>query len=78
MKRPRPMTKLDIDYSIPEYLEHDINALIEGTNAEECSYLDCLQMEVYGSINMACISERAITMTQADELRDYYFFRRTS
>ncbi|AOY74726.1 hypothetical protein CLFO_35180 [Clostridium formicaceticum] len=57
--------------SIPDYLAHDINALIDGKE-KDVLYLDCLIDECYGSINMALVSDKMITAEQADYLRSLY------
>lgn len=56
--------------NLPLYLQHDINALIEGKK-KQVLYLDCLFDEVYGSINSAYY-DGCITKEQADYLRQKY------
>ena len=56
--------------NLPPYLQHDINALIEGKK-KQILYLDCLFDEVYGSINSAYY-DGCITKEQADYLRQKY------
>ncbi len=56
--------------NLPPYLQHDINALIEGKK-KQVLYLDCLFDEVYGSINSAYY-DGCITKEQADYLRQKY------
>lgn len=62
--------KLKVEFEIPNYLASDIEAYIIGFN-DDCTYLDCLWGEVYGSINMA-MSSGQITEEQADLLRKHY------
>ena len=56
--------------NLSPYLQHDINALIEGKK-KQVLYLDCLFDEVYGSINSAYY-DGCITKEQADYLRQKY------
>lgn len=56
--------------NLPPYLQHDINALIEGKK-KQVLYLDYLFDEVYGSINSAYY-DGCITKEQADYLRQKY------
>lgn len=56
--------------NLPPYLQHDINALIEGKK-KQVLYLDCLFDEVYGSINSAYY-DGCLTKEQADYLRQKY------
>jgi len=56
---------------IPDYLEYDIKALIEGIE-NDVLYVDCLIDECYGSINIALINDRTITSEQSDYLRSLY------
>lgn len=59
---------------LPEYLQHDLDAYKEGlrTNSD---ILDCLWGELYGSINMAEISDGVITPEHADYLRQKYLWK---
>lgn len=59
-----------LENNLPPYLQHDINALIEGKK-KQVLYLDCLFDEVYGSINSAYY-DGCITKEQADYLRQKY------
>ena len=43
-------------------------------NSKNVSYLDCLWGELYGSINMAEISDGIITPEHADYLRKKYLY----
>ena len=44
------------EYGLPEYLQHDLDAYKEGLKTHS-SLLDCLWGELYGSINLAAITE---------------------
>ena len=48
------------EHGLPEYLQHDLDAYKEGLK-NHSTLLDCLWGELYGSINMAAISDSAIT-----------------
>ena len=61
------------EYGLPEYLQHDLDAYKEGLRSHS-SLLDCLWGELYGSINMAAISEGVITPEHADYLRQKYLY----
>lgn len=56
---------------LPEYLQHDLDAYKQGLK-EKSELLDCLWCELYGSINMAEISDGVITSEHADYLRHKY------
>lgn len=62
------------EYGLPEYLQHDLDAykdaLVNGSNL-----MDCLWCELYGSINLAAISDGVITPEHADYLRQKYLWR---
>ena len=58
---------------LPEYLQHDLDAYKEGMK-NNSPFLDCLWGELYGSINLAQISEEVITAEHADYLRKKYLF----
>ncbi|MCI8633564.1 MAG: helix-turn-helix transcriptional regulator [Lachnospiraceae bacterium] len=62
------------EYGLPEYLQHDLDAykdaLKHGSNL-----MDCLWGELYGSINIAEISDGVITSEHADYLRQKYLWR---
>lgn len=62
------------EYGLPEYLQHDLDAYKKGLK-EGSTLLDCLWGELYGSINMAEISDSAITAEHADYLRKKYLWR---
>ena len=59
------------EYGLPNYLQHDLDAYKEGLKTKS-SILDCLWGELYGSINLAEISEGVITSEHADYLRRKY------
>ena len=61
------------EYGLPEYLQHDLDAYKEGLKTNS-SLLDCLWGELYGSINLAAVSEGVITPEHADYLRKKYLF----
>ena len=61
------------EYGLPEYLQHDLDAYKEGIK-DHSSLLDCLWGELYGSINMAQISDGVITPEHADYLRKKFLF----
>ena len=61
------------EYDLPDYLQHDLDAYKEGLRTHS-SLLDCLWGELYGSINMAEISDGVITPEHADYLRRKYLY----
>ena len=61
------------EYVLPEYLQHDLDAFKEGLK-NHSTLLDCLWGELYGSINIAQISDGLITPEHADYLRKKYLF----
>lgn len=63
------------EYGLPEYLQHDLDAYKEGLKTKS-KFLDCYWGELYGSINLAEISEGVITSEHADYLRKKYLWRR--
>ena len=65
------------EYGLPDYLQHDLDAYKEALRV--CSpLLDCYWGELYGSINMAEISEGTITPEHADYLRKKFLWPRKS
>lgn len=62
------------EYGLPDYLQHDLDAYKEGLKTKS-DILDCLWGELYGSINMAEISEGVITPEHADYLRQKYLWK---
>ena len=61
------------EYGLPEYLQHDLDAYKKGLKVHS-SLLDCLWGELYGSINMAEVSEGESTPEHADYLRQKYLY----
>ena len=61
------------EYGLPEYLQRDLDAFKEGLK-NGSSLIDCLWGELYGSINMAEISDGVITPEHADYLRQKYLW----
>ena len=61
------------EYGLPDYLQHDLDAYKEGVR-NHSSLLDCLWGELYGSINMAAISDGVITSEHADYLRQKFLY----
>lgn len=68
-------TKRERSYEcgLPDYLQHDLDAYKQGLETKS-DILDCLWGELYGSINMAEISEGVITPEHADYLRQKYLW----
>lgn len=62
------------EYGLPEYLQYDLDAYKEAL-ANGSTLMDCLWGELYGSINVAEISEGVITHEHAEYLRDKYLRR---
>lgn len=62
------------EHGLPNYLQHDLDAYKEGLK-NKSSILDCLWGELYGSINLAEISEGVITPEHADYLRQKYLWK---
>lgn len=61
------------EYGLPDYLQRDLDAYKEGLRTGS-TLLDCLWGELYGSINMAEISDGTITSEHADYLRKKYLW----
>lgn len=61
------------EYGLPEYLQHDLDAYKDGLKTHS-GLMDCLWGELYGSINMAEVSEGSITPEHADYLRKKYLY----
>ena len=61
----------NFEKTLPQYLQHDIEALQKGINDKNCTYLDCLYDELYGSIN-AAQWDNEITIAEAEYLRNKY------
>ncbi|MCD8323559.1 MAG: helix-turn-helix transcriptional regulator [Clostridiales bacterium] len=64
------------EYGLPEYLQHDLDTYKEGLKTKS-ELLDCYWGELYGSINLAEISEGVITPEHADYLRKKYLWGRS-
>lgn len=58
---------------LPGYLQHDLDAYKDGLK-NGSTIMDCLWGELYGSINMAEISDGVITPEHADYLRQKYLW----
>ena len=75
--KPKPsreeLREKSYEYGLPEYLQKDLDAFKEGLK-NDSSLIDCLWGELYGSINMAEISDGAITPEHADYLRQKYLW----
>ena len=61
------------EYGLPDYLQHDLDAYKNGLKSHS-GLMDCLWGELYGSINMAEISDGVITPEHADYLRKKYLY----
>lgn len=61
------------EFGLPAYLQQDLDAFKNGLKTHS-SLIDCLWGELYGSINMAEISDGAITPEHADYLRKKYLY----
>ena len=59
------------EYGLPDYLQHDLDAYKDGLKSHS-GLMDCLWGELYGSINMAEVSDGIITPEHADYLRKKY------
>ncbi len=62
---------------LPKYLRRSITEFEEGKK-NNVSYLDCLWMDLYASINMAQINDNVITKEEADFLRNKYLWQNTN
>lgn len=67
------MLEQSYEYGLPDYLQHDLDAYKDGLK-NRSTLLDCLWGELYGSINMAQISDSVITAEHADYLRKKYLY----
>ena len=65
------------EYGLPDYLQHDLDTYKEGLKTHS-PLLDCYWGELYGSINMAEISDGLITPEHADYLRQKFLWRNKS
>ena len=72
------MTELErersYEYGLPSYLQHDLDVYKQGLS-KKSSLLDCYWGELYGSINMAEISDGIISHEHAEYLRHKYLWR---
>ena len=62
------------EFGLPEYLQHDLDAYKDAIS-KNSTLIDCYWGELYGSINMAEISDGLITPEHADYLRQKYLWR---
>lgn len=69
-KDGKPLNKNYLEANLPEFLQHDIDALVEGKK-NQVTYIDCLLGEIYGSIN-AAYYDGMISEEQAVYLRKKY------
>ena len=74
MRRVHIVRERSYEYGLPEYLQHDLDAYKEALR-NNSRLLDCFWGELYGSINMAEISDGLITPEHADYLRKKYLWR---
>jgi hypothetical protein len=65
--------RLPLAFPIPDYLERDIQALIDALDNNR-EFLDCEESEIIGSANMAYMAHE-ITREQMMQIRDHYAFR---
>ena len=61
------------EYGLPDYLQHDLDTYKEGLKSHS-PLLDCYWGELYGSINMAEISDGLITPEHAEYLRQKFLW----
>lgn len=74
MQRIQIVRERSYEYGLPEYLQHDLDAYKEALR-NNSRLLDCFWGELYGSINVAEISDGLITPEHADYLRKKYLWR---
>lgn len=74
MQQVQIVRECSYEYGLPEYLQHDLDAYKEALQ-KGSRLIDCLWGELYGSINMAEISDGIITPEHADYLRKKYLWR---
>lgn len=74
MQRVQIVRERSYEYGLPEYLQYDLDAYKEALR-NNSRLLDCFWGELYGSINMAEISDGLITPEHADYLRKKYLWR---
>ena len=75
MKKIDTMDEMErlYEHNLPGYLQHDLDAYKEGLK-NGSTLIDCLWCELYGSINMAEISDGLITPDHADYLRKKFLY----
>ena len=61
------------EYGLPDYLQYDLDSYKDGLKSHS-GLIDCLWGELYGSINMAEISDGVITPEHAEYLRKKYLY----
>ena len=59
--------------NLPEYLKHDIE-MVEKYDRKTSSFYDCYLDELWGSINSCLHNDNLISESQAEELREKYFW----
>jgi len=74
LERVQMMRERSYEYGLPAYLQHDLDAFKSALKTGS-TLLDCYWGELYGSINMAEISDGLITPEHADYLRKKYLWR---
>ena len=62
------------EYGLPTYLQHDFDIYKEAIS-KNSTLIDCYWGELYGSINVAEISDGLITPEHAEYLRQKYLWR---
>lgn len=62
------------EYGLPSYLQYDLDVYKDAIS-NNSTLIDCYWGELYGSINMAEISDGLITPEHADYLRQKYLWR---
>ena len=66
---------LQLDFTIPDYLQEDIDELINYVNENEDPIsIDCYECQLYATIN-ATKNNNRLTQDMANVLLDYYVFR---
>jgi len=69
----KPAIEKSYEYGLPSYLQNDLDAY-KNALKQKSSLIDCYWGELYGSINMAEISDGAITPEHAEYLRKKYLW----
>lgn len=70
MVERKKVKKLEIDFSIPKFLQDDIDLFVNCYNSEQPT-IDCEFCNLQASINMAD-SSQCISHEHAEMLRNYY------